>query len=168
MQILNVLSITTIISFICFAVLLNVKNTNHSKANRILSLLFLVYAYAQFHLLLFNTKLIYNYSFLLNLDFIIVTLYSILFYFYVIQMTGSNNTLNKKTLLILSLLLVPIAHLIIFRFIYNSPEKVKLYIDAALIKMPLNATLMNAYLSIINLIFLILSYIRGCLKTIKY
>jgi AraC-like DNA-binding protein len=157
---LNILSIFTIISFVCFAILLLIKRTNHKKANHLLAVLFFAYAYGQFHLFLFNTKLIYEYSFLLNIDFIIITAHSILFYLFVCEMTGVDTKLNKRFFFLISPTLIPIAHWVVFPFIYDSPDKVNAYLDAAFIKLPINVTLINTYFTIVNIVFLYLSYKR--------
>lgn len=157
---LNILSIFTVFSFLCFTILLFVKKTNHVRANRLLAVIFFAYSLGQIQLFLFNTKLIYSFSFMLNVDFIAITIHSTVFYLFVCEMTGLRIGLNKRLIYLLLPVIVPIVHWLVFLLIFDTPEKVDAYIDAALIKIPLNVTLINSYFTIVNVIYLYLSYKR--------
>lgn len=157
---LNILSIFTIASFLCFGILLFIKKTNHIRANRLLALIFFAYSVGQLQLFLFNTKLIYSFTFMLNIDFIVITIHSTVFYLFVCEMTGLRTRYDRRLVFLLLPILVPVCHWLIFLFVYDTPDKVKHYIDDALIKIPLNVTLINTYFTIINIIYLFLSYRR--------
>lgn len=117
-------------------------------------------AYAQFQLLLFTTKEIYNYTFLINADFPIFYLFGPTIYLFVRQMIGDNFKINYKLLIHFLIAIPGIVYFIYFKTYSN--EQVLQYLNSP------DIPIFEVILNLIGFSSFAFYFIISLFKIIKY
>jgi AraC-like DNA-binding protein len=142
------------------AVFLFLKNTKFRKAQIILGIANIEVAYLQFQMLLFGTKEIYNYTFLINADFVVFYCFGPTIYLFVKQMIGYELKFSLKSFIHL---LPPLPGLIYFIYFKTlSPNQILDYLNSS------NVPLVEIAINSLGLFSFLLYFIFGLRLTIRH
>jgi AraC-like DNA-binding protein len=159
-MIINYFSIFSVICFFVLAIVLLLKKSIHNKANQYLAMTFAVMGYLQFGMFLFRTKLIYDYTFLLNIDFVLYPFFAACFYHYVVLMTGEEIHWNRGKLWHVISFVPGLTYLAAFPFIFNTPGKIMNYLDAAFVRLPWQVTFLDLFIFSVCGFYFFMAYLK--------